>query len=379
MDSYLCHACGKSYPLDEIRWRCDCGSFLDLEGDRPLDPEKIAGRPPGMWRYREALPVAGESSIVSMGEGSTPLLAVDLGGRSVLMKQDHLFPTGSYKDRGASVLVSKLVELGIPHVVEDSSGNAGCAIAAYCALAGIDCDIYVPADTSPGKLAQIQLYGARLFKTPGSRQDTANAALEAAERHYYAGHSWNPFFLQGTKTFAFEIWEQLGWKRPDTVVLPVGNGTLLLGAYTGFCELQKANLIDGMPRIIAVQSAACAPLFLAFEGDLHEIPVPETRTTLAEGIAIARPIRGRQIIDAVKSSGGHFITVGEPAIEAALRQVGRRGHCIEPTAAATVAGLLDYLPVSEPGEIVVSVFTGHGLKSTEKMTGILDRKQGEPQ
>ena len=290
-----------------------------------------------------------------------------------MLKQDHLFPSGSYKDRGAAVLVSKVKELGIPRVVEDSSGNAGCAVAAYCAQAGIGCTIMVPEATSPAKLTQIRLHGAELIRVPGSRQETAEAALRLAQNSYYASHSWNPFFFQGTKTFAYEISEQLGWRAPDAVVLPVGNGTLLLGAAIGFGDLLRSGVIAKMPRLVAVQAAACAPLAQAFAGeDVVSLRVDANQRTLAEGIAIATPVRGPQILAAVRNSRGCFLTVSEDDIVAALLDLAGQGFYVEPTSAATIAGLRQYLGMSDDS-LVVSVLTGHGLKSTEKLVQMLDK------
>lgn len=370
MERLICTDCGKEFSPDEKIWRCDCGAPLDLDFEPAFPLDRIRERKPTMWRYREAIPVRLDENIVSFDEGFTPLIPVDFEGRTVLIKQDHLFPTGSFKDRGASVLVSKMKELKVEHAVEDSSGNAGCAIAAYCAKAGIECDIFVPASASAGKLAQIRLYGARLRTVAGSRDDVADAAIRAAERHYYAGHSWNPFFFHGTKTFAFEVCEQMGWKTPDCVVLPAANGTLALGTYIGFGELLQAGIIDRIPRIVAVQASNCAPLAEAFERGMKHIPPVEKKKTLAEGIAVAKPARGMQIVRTVLATGGFFVTVEEDEILGALRQTAGKGHYIEPTSAATIAGLKKYLERSEPSETVVSVFTGHGLKATEKILGI---------
>jgi threonine synthase len=366
----VCTRCAARYPADEPRWKCDCGGLLDLEFSARFDRAAIRGRAPGLWRYREALPLAEGVEQVSLGESLTPLTAFWIGGRAVLVKQDQLFSTGSYKDRGAAVLVSQAKAAGVRQVVEDSSGNAGCAVAAYCARAGIACQIFVPASTSPAKTAQIRLYGAELVLTPGSREDTARAVLDAARQHYYASHSWNPYFFHGTKTWAFEVWEQLGWRAPDVVVLPAGNGTLVLGAWIGFNDLLAAREIERLPRIIAVQSENCAPLAQAFaRGGAVRLPEGQ-RETLAEGIAIAAPVRGEQVVQAVRDSGGSFVTVSDAQVEAALREIGRQGACIEPTAAAavTAAGELE-----DAGETVVTVFTGHGLKSAEKMEKILGR------
>ena len=231
-----------------------------------------------------------------MGEGFTPLEEMELEGHRVFLKIDYLFPTGSYKDRGATVLISKVKEMGVRRVVEDSSGNAGCAIAAYCARGGIECEIYVPESTSKGKLTQIEAYGAVLKKVEGSRERTAEITMEAASKTYYASHCWNPFFFHGTKTFAYEVWEQMNWKNPDTLVLPIGHGTLFLGVYLGFKELKEAGLIRKIPKLVGIQSASCAPLYLAFKEGKDEVPSIEKRETIAEGIAIATPVRGKQIL-----------------------------------------------------------------------------------
>ncbi len=364
----VCCACGREYPTNKPYWCCPCGGLLDLSFQPSFDLDAVRQRAPDLWRYREALPIDHDESIVSFQEGFTPLTDVTFEGRSVLIKQDHLFPTGSYKDRGATILISKARELGVSRVVEDSSGNAGCAVAAYSAAAGIGCDIYVPADSSAAKLSQIRLYGARVQPVAGSRADTARAALAAAAGHYYASHSWNPYFLHGTKTFAFEVCEQLGWKPPDTVIFPVGNGTLLLGAALGFRELLKAGVIDSTPRFVAVQAAGCAPLHRVLKEDLSTIPDMQSTKTMAEGIAIARPIRGQQIIETIRASQGDIIVVEDAEIKASLYQMGGKGFCIEPTSAATTAGVTKYVQQRrDTAELIVAPITGHGLKSPEKM------------
>ncbi len=369
MNQFICTACRQTYPLQDPRWRCDCGSLLDIVFQPRFNLDKITARPSTMWRYREAIPIEQEANIISLDEGFTPLTQVSFAGRPVWLKQDHLFPTGSYKDRGAAVLISKVKELGIQAVVEDSSGNAGCAIAAYCALADIACDIFVPAEISAGKLAQIQFYGATLNKIVGTRADTAQAVLTAAEQIYYASHFWNPFFFQGTKTFAYEVCEQLNWQAPDVVVLPVGNGTLLLGVDIGFRELEQAGLVNQGPKLIAIQAENCAPL-VQTAPDNKKIS-PSSQSTLAEGIAIADPIRGQQIMNVVQASGGHFLTVSEVEIKTSLHDMSRKGFYIEPTSAATTAGVAKYLSQVAEDEVIVSVLTGHGLKATEKMLKLI--------
>ena len=375
MPYLVCSKCGDKYSVKDPVWKCFCGGLLDLEFTPRFDRRAIAARPHSMWRYREALPLEDDRNIITFGEGYSPLTTFKLGGREILVKQDQLFPSGSYKDRGAALLISKAKELGIKEVVEDSSGNAGCAVAAWCARAEIACQIFCPASTSPGKTAQIEMYGARLVLVPGSREDTSRAVLAAAATHYYASHSWNPFFFHGTKTWAYEVWEQLGWQAPDTVILPAGNGTLLLGASIGFKELLAAGETNKMPKLVAVQSENSAPLARAFRENLDYVPAIEKKDTLAEGIAIAEPVRGMQIVQAVRESGGDFLTVSDAEVEASLVELSRQGAYIEPTSAATTAAAARYLANKPDSELAVTVFTGHGLKSTEKMLKILEHRR----
>ncbi len=366
----VCERCGTVYEADPRRWRCDCGGPLSLDAVPPFVPAMVDRRAEGLWRYEKALPVDAADR-VSLGEGRTPLIPILFDGRTLLVKQEQLFSTGSYKDRGAAVLMTYLHARGVRHVVEDSSGNAGTAIAAYAAQAGIVCDIYVPADTSSAKTFQIEAYGATLHRIPGSREAAAAAAREAAGTAVYASHVYNPWFLQGTKTFAYETAEQLGWRAPDTLVLPVGNGTLLLGAFIGFHELVQAGVVAHMPRIIAVQAAACDPLAAAFEAGAQELQCLSAGHTIAEGIAIAAPVRGSEILTAVRATQGRFVTVSEQEIAGSLRECCRRGWLIEPTSAAVIAGARRYAAGMNPGEVVVTVFTGHGLKTPGTIAEIL--------
>ena len=372
METLFCTSCERTTSGDTLRWRCECGApfQLDLQWGKKLSPKKWAQGPKTLWRYREALPIHSDSSIVSLGEGATPLIKTELWGATVFLKQEQLFPTGSFKDRGSTLLISKAAELGVKQVVEDSSGNSGCSIAAYCAQREIGCEILVPQDTSPAKLVQILAYQATLKRIPGSRHDTALAALKRAESLYYASHSWNPYFFQGTKTVAFEIWEDLDYTLPDTLILPVGNGTLFLGAYLGFKELQEAGLIDSLPRLIGIQTAQCAPLYESFHA--KSATLEENSSNLAEGIAIAEPIRGPEILKAVKETGGTLLAVSEAQIKEALQLLCSKGFFVEPTSAATIAGIKLALEAYSGLGTIVSALTGHGLKSSDKIGKLLD-------
>lgn len=368
--SLTCAACGRGYRLDELAWRCaDCGGVLDLAGFTPAMPPVavLAQRRPTLWRYAEALPIA-EPADVSLGEGMTPLVTVPEYPGAAL-KVDYLMPTGSFKDRGAVLLAALARRLGVPRMVADSSGNAGSAVAAYAARAGIACEVFVPAATSAGKVAQLRAYGATVHQIPGSREDTADAAAQAADQPgtFYASHVYHPFFLQGMKTYAFELWEQLGGRLPATLVLPVGNGTLVLGAYLGCRDLLDQGLLDRMPRLVAVQAAACAPLARAFADGLAVPALIDGEPTIAEGIAIARPARGAQILAAVRDSGGTIVTVTDDQVGAAHASLARSGLYVEPTAAACwaalQAGLIDTQPAPDEGPRVIAPLCGSGLKA----------------
>jgi threonine synthase len=317
--------------------------------------ETLRDRPAGLWRYSEALPVDGAP--VSLGEGGTPLVP-SRDGR-LRFKLESANPTGSFKDRGAAVLLTAASAAGIRALVEDSSGNAGAAIAAYSARAGVEATIYVPDAASPGKLAQIAVYGARVVRVRGSREAVAAAAQAAPGR--YSSHCWDPFFFHGTKTIAYEVWETLGGRAPDVVVTPVGHGTMLLGLWLGFLELRLAGAIARLPRLIAVQSAACAPLAGPAlgrgtgEGD-----------TVAEGIRVRQPVRPDEIRRAVDESEGAFLVVDDPEILAARNRLASEGLFVEPTAAVAPAAAwrLANEGAFTASEVVVVPLTGHGLKAS---------------
>lgn len=361
-----------TYSTNSKIWHGENFELLDIQFNPIFNPKVINNRPFNMWRYREAIPLEPNSEIVSYGEGGTPIIPVNFKNScSALIKQEHLFQSGSYKDRGASVLMSKVKQLGIKHVVQDSSGNAGASIATYARKANISCDIYVPIDTSPSKTTQILAMGANIYKVQGNRKETATQAFEAAKKSYYASHSFNPFFFQGTKTFAYEICEQLNWKAPDSIVLPAGNGTLIIGCFIGFSELYSLGIIAKMPKIIAVQSAHCDPLNKLIQDANFNPNTYQAQDTLAEGIAIPNPIRAVEMIEAIQATHGKVILVTETEITQAWREMSQQGFFIEPTSAACIAGLTQYLSGLGQTEVCVSLFSGNGLKSIEKINKLL--------
>ena len=320
-----------------------------------------------LWRYREALPIDAETEIVTLGEGMTPLIPLDTDAPEHLVKLDYLCPTGSYKDRGASVLLTHLKALGVKNVVEDSSGNAGAAIAAYSARAGIRCTIYCPASTSKGKLKQISAYGAELKLVEGNRMATTEAVKLAAETTCYASHNWHPFFLEGTKTLAYEIVEQLGWREPTHVICPVGFGSIYLGLFIGFRELLTQGIIKNTPRLLGVQPDVCCPIYNAYlENTMSISRMKQTGETLAEGITAELPIRGDIILEALRFTNGAFTTINDGEVASGIQTLANKGIYVEPTSAVVIKAYQKFQEANiiQDGDLTVSILTGTGLKAS---------------
>ncbi len=373
---YVDPSTGRTYPLAEARWRADNGHYLNLSPGPGLRRGDIDPARRSVWRYARALAVGPEHA-VSLGEGWTPLLDGQWHGAPVHYKLEFMMPTGSFKDRGMTVMVSYLKSRGVSRVLEDSSGNAGASLSAYAAAAGLTCRILVPETASYPKIAQIAACGAEVVTIKGSRQDVADAALaqtdDPSNAVFYASHNWQPFFVEGVKTLAYELWEQSGFRAPDNLVVPLGYGSNVLGAERGFDELLRAGEIPRRPRLFGVQAAHCAPYAAAFrEGVEHLVPIP-VRPTVAEGIATPKPTRVAEVLRAVRETGGTVVAVEEGEILQALRELARRGLYVEPTAAAAAAGLTRLLAsgVIRPQEYTVLVLTGSGLKASATIGELL--------
>lgn len=364
---------GEQHDLDVARWRADSGRPLLITPGRGLGPADIEQGERSLWRYRRALALD-IASPITLGEGCTPLRAGVWGGASPLFKLEWFSPTGSFKDRGASVMLSALRQQGIRAVLEDSSGNGGAAVAAYAAAGGLDATVFAPERTSPAKLVQARAHGARVELVPGPREASQQAAIAAAAEPsatgagdprsvFYASHNWQAFFLEGTKTLAYELWEDLGFRAPDNVIVPVGAGSSLLGLALGFGELLGAGQIDRLPRLFAAQPLHCSPVDAAFRGE-----PPESRAvlpTIAEGTAIRSPLRLPEMLAALRVSDGGTVAVPEAGIAGASARLSRLGLFAEPTS-ATAAAALDTLLGSgtiDANETTVVVLTGSGLKS----------------
>jgi len=366
---YVCFACDRRYPLTDRRFRCDCGGFLTLPVGDFFSRSVLAARDFTIWRYRETFGLPADAGPVSLGEGRTPLVRWRLAGQEVAFKLDYLQPSGSFKDRGASVLMTLVKYLGIEAVVEDSSGNAGAAMAAYAAAAGVRCTIFSPGYTPDGKLTQIRLYGAQVAKVPGTRQDANEAAIRAAETSFYASHLWHPLFCQGLATTAYEIWEQMAGQLPPAVIVPVGGGGYLEGLFIGFQALIRAGYATAMPRLIGVQANHCAPLHLAWTRSLADYADITPQPTIAEGIAVQRPPRAAAVLEAIRRSGGCTIGVSEEEILDATKTLLCLGLFAEPTSAATLAGWRKLSPAEQADAVLI--LTGSGLKQTARLGEML--------
>jgi threonine synthase len=372
---YIVPTSGVLLPVATPQWRDGpSGSHLNLTPGQGLTPADIDPGERSLWRYGAAIRVDPRSRI-SLGEGWTPVVNGRWGSYSVNFKLEYLAPTGSFKDRGTSVLFSYLRSVGVDHILEDSSGNAGASMAAYAAASGIKSRILAPASAPAGKISQMVAMGADVGLIQGDRQAVAEAALREAEHIFYASHNWQPFFIEGTKTLAFELWEQTGFKGPDAVVVPCGYGSNVLGLWLGFNELLSAGQITRIPRIYAVQAAASAPFHAVWESGGDEWVPIKPQPTMADGIASVRPVRIKEVIAAARGSGGAVIAVTEDEILRSLRQLLAQGLFVEPTSASAGAALSRLIEEGTigPDENVVVVLTGTGLKATDMIAQLIKR------
>ncbi|HTT80351.1 MAG TPA: threonine synthase, partial [Stellaceae bacterium] len=351
-----------------------CGSPLNLAPGPGLTRGDIVAGDASLWRYRAALAVAGAPR-VSLGEGWTPLVARQWNGAPVWFKLESQMPTGSFKDRGTAVMLNHLLAVGVGRVHEDSSGNAGASLATYAAAAGLPCTIFVPRAAPRGKIVQIAAVGAAVRRVPGTRQEVTEAALAAAHSDsFYASHNWQPFFIEGTKTLAYELWEQFGFRAPDNIVAPTGYGSNILGLDRGFDELSRRGEVARRPRLFAAQAANCAALAAAWSAGADDVVAFAPQPTIADGIATVQPVRTKEVLAALRRSGGGVVAVPESEIAPAVRALGRIGLFVEPTAAVAGAALSRLFAAGtlHRDETTVAVLTGHGLKATDAIGGLFD-------
>ncbi len=363
---------GAEYPLTEPRWCSDDRTPLLVTPGPGLAKDEIEGRTRSLWRYRAALP-ADIGQPITLGEGCTPLVQQPWGDLRPLFKLEWFNPTGSFKDRGASVMLSFLRQLGITAVLEDSSGNGGSAVAGFGAIGGLRVKVIAPAGTSPAKIAQVRAYGAEVQLVEGPREASEAEAIRQSNDIFYASHNWHPFFLEGTKLLAYEIWEDLGFRAPDNIVVPVGAGSTLLGCAFGFRELLRAGHIARLPRLFAAQPLNCSPVDASFQAGVDTPVAREVRPTAAEGTAIRHPLRLREMVAALRESGGGTVALSEAEIVDALRRLARQGVFTEPTCASAAAALDRLHAAGRIGakECTVVVITGTGLKAAAAVADLV--------
>jgi len=376
-----CIDCGARHRLNERAYVCArCGGLLEIKfvGMPKVDLKSWSRRPLGVWRYRELLPIGEGVEIVSLGEGGTGLhgcrrLAGDIGLRCLYVKNEGENPSGSFKDRGMTVGVTKAVELGAGSVMCASTGNTSASLAAYAARAGLRCFVMIPAGRiAAGKLAQAIVHGARIIEIDGNFDDAMRAVVEAARSvgSPYLLNSVNPFRIEGQKTIAYEINDQLS-QLPDIIALPVGNAGNVTALWKGLLELKTLGLADALPRIIGIQAERAAPIANAFRSGLDHIrPVAEPET-IATAIRIGSPVNWKRALVAARQSGGLIETVTDREILEAQRALaGREGIFVEPASASTIAGVgrLVNRGFIKADEEVVCIATGHGLKDQEAVT-----------
>jgi threonine synthase len=378
-----CTRCGKRHEPEQIQNLCECGSPLFARYDlrrasHKLTPKNLRVRARDLWRYQETLPVRNEASIISLGEGFTPLLrARRLGDRlgvpNLYLKDESSNPTGSFKARGMAVAVSKAHELGIRRVAVPSAGNAGGALAAYAARAGMEAAVYMPEGTPRANYLECVLHGARILIVPGTIKqcgEVMRAALQGTD-WFDVSTLREPYRVEGKKTIAYEIYEQMDGRLPDAVICPTGGGTGLIGMWKAFEEMQEMGWIaDRRPRLFAVQSQGCAPMVRAFAAGADHAEEWSDPQTLASGLRVPAAIGDFLILHALRRSRGAALAVSDGNMLTAVRDIAEtEGLTVSPEGGATLAGLRTLLRDGflAGHESIVLLLTASGFKYIEAL------------
>jgi threonine synthase len=373
-----CIECARVHDMTRPAYVCSsCGNLLEITMDRAAALERnsqinMMARPISVWRYRELIPVANNSRILSLGEGGTPLmdcrnLASKLGMKSLRVKFDGMNPTGSFKDRGMTVGITKAKELGMKTVSCASTGNTSASLAAYAGLAGLKCVVLIPeGKVALGKLAQAMMHGATVVTIKGNFDQALDMVMKSSGRlDMYVLNSVNPFRIEGQKTASFEICDQMGGRSPEVLYIPVGNGGNAAAYWKGFVEYESLGLTEGLPTFRGIQAEGAAPIAHMFETGASELSPVTKPDTVATAIRIGNPANWKKTVKAVKDSKGSVSTVSDKEILGAQKDLARlEGIFAEPAGAAALAGLVKDLKagVVDRNSNVVCVSTGHGLK-----------------
>jgi len=359
-------ACSKCNRVSSnlLDFRCSCGSPLEIHLSFNFEKRKIRKQNYSLWRYIDFFPYVKQSEIISLGEGWTPLVQFSHG---LYFKLDYLNPTGSFKDRGSTMLVSALhksLKEANGYISEDSSGNAGASVAAYTARASLKAKIYVPENVSGQKFNQSLFYGAEIVQVSGNRNRVTEEAMKSEDGKFYVGHVLHPLFRDGIRTLAYELAEQFDWKLPECIYLPVSAGTLLLGVISGLVHLKDSGVIDNVPKIIACQTRQVSPLHHRFKG-LKYVP-PKTVSSVADALISVNPPLLELMNKKLKEVDGDAVIVEEDEIIESFRSLARNGFFVEPSSAVAYAAYKKQLQnrkISVNAKAVI-LLTGIGLKTS---------------
>ncbi len=369
-----CFDCYAPFPAVGTGLRCEkCGGLLEVRFELTRKKIPWKNRQLSVWRYRELLPVDSDRSITTLNEGGTglhccPRMGRKLGLRKLYVKNEGENPTGSFKDRGMTVAISKARELGKKRVICASTGNTSASLSAYAARAGMECIVFIPqGKIAAGKMLQVLMHGAKIVQVKGNFDQAFEAVVRLAQRRkeLYLMNSLNPFRLEGQKTLAFEVVDQLDGMPPDITVFPVGNGGNISAAWKGFNEFQELGIVKDRPRMIGIQAEKAAPISKAFKQGRSRIRPVTNPQTVATAIRIGSPVNAPKVLKALRESEGLAETVTDSEILEAQRELARlEGIFVEPASAASVAGLKKLVGAGkiDRSDLVVCVTTGHGLK-----------------
>jgi threonine synthase len=377
-----CINCKTKYNVDEIVYFCKkCGDILEIKFDfrelaETLQASNWKTKSLSVWRYREFMPIHEAAHIITLKEGGTGLylskrLAAEIGLKQMYVKNEGQNPTGSFKDRGMTVGVTKALELGARHVICASTGNTSASLAAYAARAGLKCTVLIPSGKiAYGKLAQAMIHGATVLQVRGNFDQALEFVLKLAEKHknIYLLNSINPFRIEGQKSLGFEICEQLNNQAPDRIVIPVGNAGNISAVWKGLTEFHELGFIRRLPKMTGIQAAGSAPIVRAIKTNSNEIIPVEKPETIATAIRIGAPVSWKKAINAIRESHGTAETVTDEEILDAQRMLARiEGIFVEPASASSIAGLKKLVSngVISKDELVVCITTGHGLKDPD--------------
>jgi len=386
----VCPRCDRHFTLSQLLNLCVCGSPLLVRYDlqrakRALSRSSLRGREPSLWRYRELLPPQDDIPVVTLGEGFTPLieakmLSRDLGLNRLWIKDEGRNPTGSFKDRGMSVAVSRAKALGVKKIAIPSAGNAGGALSAYAARAGIEAHVFMPADTPWANQVEVRQYGARLNLVDGLINDCGRMIAErkAAESWFDVSTLKEPYRVEGKKTMGYEIAEQLNWSLPDVIVYPTGGGTGLIGMWKAFQEMEELGWIgEKRPRMVSVQASGCAPIVRAFKAGKETAEPWQNAQTVASGLRVPQAVADFLMLGALRESKGTALDVSDDAILAEVSRVGgSEGIFFCPEGAACIAALRQLAEQGwlKPRDEVVIFNTATGLKYLDVLQGALDSR-----